>query len=42
MTFDEMNLQPQRNLYQDIKDGVNNKERPDEGLLGHDENGRMK
>lgn len=42
LTIDELNLQPQRNLYQDIKDGVNNKERPDEDLLGRDENGRMK
>lgn len=42
LTIDELNLQPQRNLYQDIKDGVNNKERPDEDLLGRDKNGRMK
>ena len=42
LTIDELNLQPQRNLYQDIKDGVNNKERPDEALLGRDKNGRMK
>lgn len=41
LTIDELNLQPQRNLYQDIKDGVNNKERPDEDLLGRDKNGRM-
>lgn len=40
--MDEMNLQPQRNLYQDIKDAVNNIERPDENLLGRDENCRMK
>ena len=40
LTIDELNLQ--RNLYQDIKDGVNNKERPDEDLLGRDKNGRMK
>ena len=39
LTIDELNLQPQRNLYQDIKDGVNNKERPDEDLLGRDKNG---
>lgn len=42
LTIDELNLQPQRDLYQDIKDGVNNKERPDEDLLGRDKNGRMK
>ncbi len=42
LTIDELNLQPQRNLYQDIKDGVNNKERLDEDLLGRDKNGRMK
>ena len=42
LTMDEMNLQPQRNLYQDIKDAVNNIERPDENLLGRDENCRMK
>lgn len=42
LTIDELNLQPQRNLYQDIKDGVNNKERPNEDLLGRDKNGRMK
>ena len=42
LTIDELNLQPQRNLYQDIKDGFNNKERPDEDLLGRDKNGRMK
>lgn len=42
LTIDELNLQPQRNLYQDIKDGVNNKERPDEDLLRRDKNGRMK
>ena len=42
LTIDELNLQPQRNLYQDIKDGLNNKERPDEDLLGRDKNGRMK
>lgn len=42
LTVDEMNFYPQRNLYQDIKDGVNNKERPDEFLLGRDENGQMK
>lgn len=42
LTIDELNLQPQRNLYQDIKDGVNNKERPDEDLLGRNKNGRMK
>lgn len=42
LTIDELNLQPQRNLYQDIKDRVNNKERPDEDLLGRDKNGRMK
>ena len=42
LTIDELNLQPQRNLYQDIKDGVNNKERPDEDLMGRDKNGRMK
>ena len=42
LTIDELNLQPQRNLYRDIKDGVNNKERPDEDLLGRDKNGRMK
>ena len=41
LTIDELNLQPQRNLYQDIKDGVNNKERPDEDLLGRDKNGRI-
>ena len=42
LTIDELNLQPQRNLYQDIKDGVKNKELPDEDLLGRDKNGRMK
>ena len=42
LTIDEMNLQPQRNLYQDIKDAVNNTDRPNENLLGRDENGRMK
>ena len=42
LTIDELNLQPQRNLYQYKKDGVNNKERPDEDLLGRDKNGRMK
>ena len=42
LTIDELNLQPLRNLSQDIKDGVNNKERPDEDLLGRDKNGRMK
>ena len=42
LTMDERNLPPQRNLYQDIKDAVNNIERPDENLLGRDENCRMK
>ena len=42
LTIDEMNLQPQRNLYQDIKDAVNNTDRPNENLLGRDENGKMK
>ena len=42
LTIDELNLQPQRNLYQDIKDGVNNKERPDEDLLGRDKNSQSK
>lgn len=42
LTIDKMDLQPQRNLYQDVKDAVNNIERPDENLLGRDENCRMK
>lgn len=39
---DQLNVEPQRTLYQDIKDGTNNIERPTENLLGRDENGRLK
>lgn len=41
LTIDEMNIQPQRNLYQDMKDVKNNTERSDEKLIGRDENGTM-
>ncbi len=39
---DQLNVEPQRTLYQDIKDGTNNIERPNENLLGRDGNGRLK
>ena len=42
LTIDEMNIQPQRNFYQDMRDASNNIERSEENLLGRDENGRMK
>lgn len=42
LTTDEMDLKPQRNLYQDMKDAKNSIERPEEDLLGRDENGGMR
>ena len=41
LPMDIINLRPERNLYQDMKDVKNNNERLDESLGGRDEKGNM-